>query len=138
VWPHAIAAAQLGGDCTAALREDSRQHPDIQGLAACWEIATRTGSGMAITVHRLAESARAAQETRVHLAAQLAGPKATARMLAALPLIGIMLGHMLGADPVSWLLGSVFGLAALILAVILTGVGWWWIVRIAASVEQQL
>jgi tight adherence protein B len=138
VWPHAIAAAQLGGDCTAALRQDAHTYPQLQGLAACWEIATRTGSGMAITVQRLAESARATQETRVQLAAQLAGPKATARMLAALPLIGILLGHMLGADPVSWLLGSAFGLIALMLAVLFTGIGWWWITRIAASVEQQL
>jgi tight adherence protein B len=138
VWPRAAAAARLGGDLTQALRADARDEPALRGLAACWEITARTGSGMAITVQRLADSVRSTQETRVHLRAQLAAPRATARMLAALPLIGILLGHVLGADPITWLLGSAFGLVVVILAAVCTGVGWWWISRIARQVERLL
>lgn len=138
VWPHACAAARLGGDVTTALRTDAARVPSIQGLAVCWEIAARTGSGMAVMVQRIADAARAAAETRVQLAAQLAGPRATARMLAALPLVGILIGHLLGADPISWLLSSSIGIAALTLAVLCTACGWWWIHRIAGNVERLL
>jgi tight adherence protein B len=138
VWPRAAAAAYLGGDLTQALRADAMSQPALRGLAACWEITARTGSGMAVTVQRLADSVRATQETRVQLRTQLAGPRATARMLAALPLIGILLGHLLGADPIAWLLGSPFGIAVLSLAAACTGIGWWWMSRIASHVERQL
>jgi len=138
VWPRAAAAAYLGGDLTQALRTDAMSQPALRGLAACWEITARTGSGMAVTVQRLADSVRATQETRVQLRTQLAGPRATARMLAALPLIGILLGHLLGADPIAWLFGSSFGIAVLSLAAACTGVGWWWMTRIARQVECQL
>ena len=69
---------------------------------------------------------------------QLAGPRATARMLSGLPLIGIALGMLLGADPVGFLLGSPVGLGCLVTGVVLTAVGMWWTNRIAARVEAQL
>lgn len=138
VWPRACVAASRGGDLTKALRADAGEQPALHGLAACWEITARTGSGMAVTVQRLADSVRATQETRVQLMAQLAGPRATARMLAALPLIGILLGHILGANPIPWLFGSPFGLLVVSLAASCTAIGWWWMTRIASSVEQQL
>jgi tight adherence protein B len=138
VWPQACAAARVGGDVTAALRSDAQHAPSLAGLAVCWEMAARSGSGMATMVQRIADAARTTQDTRVQLAAQLAGPRATARMLAALPLVGIVIGHLLGADPIAWLLGSPIGLAVLALAAACTALGWWWIHRIATHVEHLL
>lgn len=135
VWPQACAAARVGGDVTAALRSDARRAPSLAGLAVCWEMAARSGSGMATMVQRIADAARTAQDTRVQLAAHLAGPRATARMLAALPLVGIVIGHLLGADPIAWLLGSPIGILVLALAAACTALGWWWIHRIATHVE---
>lgn len=138
VWPQACAAARIGGDVTAALRSDAQRAPALAGLAVCWEMAARSGSGMATMVQRIADAARTAQDTRVQLAAQLAGPRATARMLAALPLVGIVIGHLLGADPIAWLLGSPIGILVLALAAACTALGWWWIHRIATHVEHLL
>ena len=69
---------------------------------------------------------------------QLAGPRATARTLATLPLIGLLLGVLMGADPIGWLLGSALGLGCLAGGAVLTGLGILWTSRIAAGVERQL
>jgi tight adherence protein B len=44
----------------------------------------------------------------------------------------------MGADPVSWLLGSAIGLSCLAGGVVLTGAGIIWTGRIASAVERQL
>ena len=66
-----------------------------------------SGGGLAAAVARLAAAARADEEqVRRELAAQLAGPRATAALLARLPLAGVAIGAALGADPVGFLLGG--------------------------------
>lgn len=138
LWPRALTAVRLGGDVAAALRLDARDIGSLRGLAACWEVADRTGSGLATGVSRLAIVARTAEDVRVQLEAQLAGPRATARMLAVLPLIGILLGSMIGADPLGWLLGTLPGALCLIMGVLLTGLGVLWTNAIARQVERLL
>jgi tight adherence protein B len=74
----------------------------------------------------------------VQLEAQLAGPRATARMLATLPLIGLAMGMLMGADPLQWLLGTAPGLLCLLGGALLTVAGMAWTGRIATAVERQL
>ena len=138
VWPTAISAVRLDADVAAALRQDAAHTPVLRSLAACWEAGAAAGSGLADAVDRLATSHREAERIRGELEVQLAGPRATARMLSGLPLIGIALGMLLGADPVGFLLGSPVGLGCLVTGVVLTAVGMWWTNRIAARVEAQL
>ena len=59
-------------------------------------------------------------------------------MLAALPLVGVCFGLMLGSDPLAWLLGSTLGRACLVAGLGLTGIGMWWTGRIASRVERLL
>lgn len=140
VAPHAMAAARWGGDVPEALRRDAADGgvPLWRSVAACWEVAESSGAGLAASLDRLTAGARAAEEIRVQLAAHLAAPRATARMLALLPAIGLLLGVSLGADPVGWLLGTGIGRMCLAGGLILTGLGLWWVRRIAASVERAL
>lgn len=138
VWPAAVTAARLGGDVSDALLLDARQHPVLSPLSACWRVAASSGVGLAASTRRLAASARAAEDVRVDLEGQLAGPRATARMLAVLPAVGILLGLLLGADPLAWLLATSVGHACLLGGVVLTGIGMWWTGRIAARVERLL
>ncbi|MEZ5118012.1 MAG: type II secretion system F family protein [Candidatus Nanopelagicales bacterium] len=140
VCPEAAAAARLGGDVPLALRADSRRRgsPLLRGLAACWEVGESSGAGLAASVERLVASARAAEEVRSQLEAQLAGPRATARMLATLPLIGVGMGMLLGADPVGWLVGTAAGRGCLAAGLGLTALGMAWTGRIAAGVERRL
>lgn len=138
VWPEAAAAATLGGDVAAALDRDAESSDVLRHMAACWRVAADSGAGLAASVERLASSARVAEDVRVELEGQLAGPRATARTLALLPAVGIGFGVMLGADPLAWLLGSFPGRLCLTVGALLTVAGMWWTGRIAASVERLL
>ena len=138
VWPATLAALRLDGDVTSALRLDARARPVLAGLAACWQVSSASGSGLSTAVDRLAASARVAEDVRVQLEAQLAGPRATARMLATLPLIGLAMGMLMGADPLQWLLGTAPGLLCLLGGALLTVAGMAWTGRIATAVERQL
>lgn len=138
VWPQAKAAASHHGDISTALMLDARDNPELTSLHACWYLGFNAGSGLAMSISRLAHSLREAQETRIQLEAELAGPRATAKMLAFLPVIGIGLGYLLGAEPLSWLLSSLLGWATLVTGITLTGLGMWWTSSIAAKVERML
>lgn len=140
VAPHAVAAAQWGGDVAEGLRRDAAadQLPLWRSVAACWEVSETSGAGLAVALERLTSAARSAEEVRVQLQAHLSAPRATARMLALLPAIGIVLGVSLGGDPLGWLLGTPIGRLCLAGGLILTGLGLWWVNRIAASVERAL
>jgi tight adherence protein B len=138
VWPVTCTAVQMAGDVVAALDVDAREHAVLRQLAACWRVGADTGAGLAVSIGRLATTARAAEDVRVDLEGQLAGPRATARMLALLPLVGIAFGMMLGSDPLAWLLGTMPGRLCLLAGVGLTVAGTFWTGRIAARVERLL
>ncbi len=137
-WPLATTAARLGEDIAAALAVDARDTSVLLHLAACWRVSAATGTGLGAAVARLADSARRAEDARVNLEGQLAGPRATARMLALLPLVGLGFGIMLGSDPLTWLITTLPGIGCLIGGVGLTALGTVWTARIAAGVERLL
>ena len=76
----------------------------LADLAAAWRVVELTGARLAGPAARLAEAARADEAVRREVAAQLAGPRATALLLALLPCAGVLLGTALGADPAGFLL----------------------------------
>jgi tight adherence protein B len=138
--PHACAAARWGGDVAAALHRDADQlHlPLWRSVAALWRVAESSGAGLAVALDRLVVTARAAEEVRVQLEAHLAAPRATARLLAMLPLIGILLGLSLGGDPLGWLLTDSTGRLFALGGIVLTVLGLLWVHRIARHVERLL
>lgn len=138
VVPRALAAARSGGDVAGALATDAASSELLRGVAACWAVAEGSGAGLAAALLSLADSARAAERVRRELHAGLAEPRATAVVLAGLPLLGLVMGTALGADPLAWLLGTVAGRSVLALGVLLEVVGAWWAWRIAVRLESQL
>jgi tight adherence protein B len=138
--PHACAAAAWGGDVAAALHRDAEeQHLSLlRSVAALWRVAESSGAGLAIALDRLVVTSRAAEEVRVQLEAHLAAPRATARLLAMLPLIGILLGLSLGGDPLGWLLTDPTGRLFALGGIVLTVLGLVWVHRIARHVERLL
>jgi tight adherence protein B len=56
-------------------------------------------------------------------------------MLAGLPVMGLLLGTALGADPLHVLLHSGPGLGCLVVGGVLEGVGLWWALRIVRGAE---
>lgn len=133
----AAAAARYGGDVPRALRAAARQ-PGAEGLtavAACWQVAVEGGAGLAAGLERIAAGLRVRRELREELRAQLAGPRATALMLALLPVGGLLMGTALGADPLGVLLHSPAGWGCLVLGGLLEWGGVAWTTRIVAEAE---
>lgn len=135
-----LAAAGLGGDVAAALRDDARTSGVslLARVAACWSVAESSGAGLAVSLDRAVASARADEEVRGEVESQLAAPRATARLLAVLPLAGILLGSSLGVSPLGWLLGSPIGWLVLLSGLSLIAVGLWWTARLVAAIERDI
>ena len=139
-WPElkpAASAARLGGDVPRALR-DAATLPggaSLATVAAAWQVAHRTGAGLAEVLDRTAEGLRAEEATRREVVASLAAPRATARLLALLPVFGLLLGSGVGADPWAFLLSTPLGLACLALGCGLALAGLVWVERLADSAE---
>jgi tight adherence protein B len=136
----AAGVAQLGGDVPGVLRSTAgsgRERPGepdaLHQLAACWAVAERSGAGLEVAVRRLAESLRAAERQRAELAGELAGARATARLLAVLPGLGLLLAAAVGAQPLAFLLGTPLGGACLLLALGLDVAGLAWTKRLTAG-----
>jgi tight adherence protein B len=138
VAPGAAVAVRSGADVAVALERDAGSSALMRGVAACWSVAQGSGAGLAAALLSLADSARAAEAVRRELHAGLAEPRATALVLAALPLVGLAMGVALGADPLAWLLGTTAGNAVLALGMALECLGAWWAWRIAARLEAEL
>ncbi|MET7567744.1 type II secretion system F family protein [Streptomyces sp. NPDC005492] len=132
-----LAAARFGGDVPGALTSAARQPgaDGLLGLAACWRVAVDQGAGLAAGLDRLEGALRADRDQRADLRAQLAGARATAVMLAGLPVLGLLLGTAMGADPLHVLLHSGPGLGCLVVGGSLEGLGLWWAWRIVRGVE---
>lgn len=132
-----LAAARFGGDVPGALTSAARQPgaEGLLGLAACWRVAVDQGAGLAAGLDRLEGALRADRDQRADLRAQLAGARATAVMLAGLPVLGLLLGAAMGADPLRVLLHSGAGLGCLVVGGSLEGLGLWWALRIVRGVE---
>jgi tight adherence protein B len=132
-----LVAAPADGDVATALDRASKL-PGAEGLrllAGCWRIGAERGGSFALVVDGLAAALRDEEAHRAELAAQLAGPRATARLLAVLPLLGLAMAAALGARPVAFLLGTLPGVACLSAGVTLDIAGLWWTRRLAARAE---
>ena len=134
-----LAAARFGGDVPGALTDAARRPgaEGLLGLAACWRVAVDRGAGLAAGLDRREGALRAERDQRADLRAQLTGARSTAVLLAWLPLLGLLLGTALGADPLHVVLHTGAGFACLLAGGVLEGVGlWWtlWIVRRAEAV----
>ncbi len=136
----AAATAGWGGDVSAALRSAAPVSavPEVlRALAACWQVCSSAGSGLASAVDTVAGGVRARQDQERAVAAALAGPRASAVLLAGLPLVGTALAAGLGARPLHVLLHTPLGVACLLLGLSLDLAGLAWtralVVRAAAA-----
>lgn len=139
VWPElapAATAEALGADVPAALHALARL-PGAQGLrvvAASWRVSAHAGAGLAVALTEVAGSLRADRASRLVVASELASARATARMLAVLPVVVLLMGSGAGGDPWGFLLGTVPGLLCLAAGTTLALLGVAWMERIARGV----
>jgi tight adherence protein B len=138
--PRTQQALSAQGDVAAALRLDAlaARQREWAALAAVWELTDRRGVSMVAVADRLAEHGRQLAAARRLLNAELAEARATVRVLALLPVIGLALGTVLGANPLRWLTTSSAGHAVIAAAVGFEVAGWLWVRALVRSVERKL
>lgn len=119
-WSRVRPRARSGGRATDGLRAE------IAAVTAAVRLAERLGSPLADVLDRCAAGVVAAGRAESARRVALAGPASTARLLGGLPPVGLLLGVVLGADPVAALtdggLGTAAGAAGL--ALLLLGRRW--------------
>jgi tight adherence protein B len=138
-WPEfapVAVAGQMGADVPSLLRELARRPGarQLRTLAATWQVAHDTGSGLASAIAQAAEAIRADRRIARLVASELAAAHATARMLAVLPVGVLLLGMGVGGDPVGFLTGSTAGVVCLAVGLGLSFAGLLWLERIADRV----
>jgi tight adherence protein B len=140
-WPRIRPVAEVcrfGGDVPAAFREAAGV-PGAGGLrflAAAWAMSQRTGGGLGAATRRVAELVARGQATRSVVAGELASARATARLVAALPVVALLMGSGAGADPWTFLLRTPWGLGCLAAGLAVGLLGLWWIEVIAREVDR--
>lgn len=143
-WPGlepVLRSHDLGADVPDAWRSLARLPggQDALVLAAAWQVSHRSGRGLGEALGRVAEGLRASQATRRVVESELASARATARLLAALPVLALVVGGgaVPGSSPWAFLLGTPVGLACLASGLGLGFLGLWWIEAIADGVERR-
>jgi tight adherence protein B len=133
----AAVAARLGDGIVPALRRGSADRPeisaDVERIAAAWALAERHGIPLADLLGRAHEDIRWRVRFAATVRAQLAGPRATAAVLTTLPVLGIGLGQLIGADPMGVLRGGPLGQVLLVIGVTLLAAGSAWSEQILGS-----
>jgi tight adherence protein B len=134
----AVAArARLGADVAAGL-EDVAAASELpmhwERLAVCWRLAHVYGLSIATLMHTAQRDIVERERFSSHVEAAMAGPRATAAVLAGLPVAGIALGQLIGAQPLAFLCGPGVGGWLLTIGVLLACAGLMWSDRIIERV----
>lgn len=113
-----------------------RGTPAVDSAIAASRLAQHSGVPLADVLEACAETIAEAEDAERERARAIAGPATTARILLWLPLSGVVLGAMVGADPVTVLAGGGAGSVCLLGGVGLVLVGRGWIRRLIANAAQ--
>ncbi|WP_156143976.1 type II secretion system F family protein [Sinomonas humi] len=102
-------------------------------VAACVEVAEASGCPLSSVFDRLSSHLESDADAAAARATALAGPKATTRILTVLPFGGLLLGTLIGADPLVALTSTAVGLVCLVGGVALALAGRLWSRRLVAQ-----
>jgi tight adherence protein B len=131
------ARARLGADVGAGLLSVAHRSSlpgQWERLAVCWQLAQTHGLAIGTLMQTAQRDLVERQRFSSRVDAGMAGARTTAGVLAGLPVIGIGLGQLIGADPLSFLLADGFGGWLLIIGVLLACAGLLWCDRITSAV----
>lgn len=130
----AVAArAGLGADVPAGLRSAARHSAmpaHWERLAVCWQLAQTHGLAVATLISTAVRDIVERERFTARVNAAMAGARTTAAVLAGLPVLGVGLGQLIGADPLRFLLSGGVGGWLLVVGVLLSCVGLLWSDRI--------
>ncbi|TLF62175.1 type ii secretion system integral membrane subunit [Nocardia asteroides NBRC 15531] len=102
--------SRLGGSgADGWLHPDSPVAEELSRIATAWRVAEQHGLALAELLAAARTDLLGRTRFRDRTEAALAGARASATVLACLPLVGIALGHLMGAAPLAVLLDSSAG-----------------------------
>ena len=134
----AVAArARLGADVTAGLCSaagSSALPAHWDRLAVCWQLASDQGLAIATLMRAAQRDIAERQRFSARAASGMAGARATAAILAGLPVLGVLLGQLIGARPLRFLLSGHAGGWLLVVGLTLACGGLLWSDRITDRV----
>ncbi|MFX1759814.1 MULTISPECIES: type II secretion system F family protein [Rhodococcus] len=136
----AAARARLGGSAAHGLRsaaassDGSGVADSLVRVADAWSVSDRHGLALAELLGAARVDLAARMRIRARTEAGLAGARATASVLAGLPVLGVGLGQLMGASPLTILLAGGLGGIMLVVGTVLVCAGLLWTDRIAARV----
>lgn len=131
------ARARLGADVAAGLYGAARRSSlptHWERLAACWQLAQEHGLAIATLMQTAQRDIVERDRFSARVDAGMTGARTTAAVLAGLPLLGVGLGELIGAQPLGFLLSGGAGGWLLIIGVTLACAGLLWSDRITAQV----
>ncbi len=131
--PHPVTAAAIAPAIQAG-RVDPSDPGGIGAalarVAAAASVSARTGCSLAAAVVAAEDDLRARSRTADELRSLVAGPRASAAVLAGLPVLGLLMGTGVGADPWRVLTTTPVGTALLLGGVGLEAAGLAWSARL--------
>ncbi len=125
------ALARLAAHCSA----DPATATAIGTVVAASRLTHTLGSPLAEVLDRCAVTVTEAEQARDARRVALAGPRSTARILAGLPLLGLVLGAGLGADPLGSATDGGWGTASVLAGLLLLVAGRRWTSALVAAAE---
>lgn len=150
VLAHIAAAIADGADIADALESAATHRVGVRGtgaevatrdegeawrsLAVAWRVATASGAPLAPALRGFAEGLRDRQAARRDIRVALAGPRATARIVMALPAIAVLLGVIMGVD-LGATIATPIGVSAVAGGVMLVVIARRWMRRLIRAAE---
>ncbi|MCU1404022.1 MAG: hypothetical protein JWQ43_325 [Glaciihabitans sp.] len=122
--PEAIIAALVpspdpGGTPTVPAAVPAAEAIAWRGLATAWAVALDAGAPLAPTLRDFATSLRSLAQAQREIHIALAAPAATAKMVMALPAVGILFGMALGFNTIRTLTSTPLGIGSLVIGLLL-------------------
>jgi tight adherence protein B len=116
--------------------------PQLRGvvnvLAIAWLMCARSGASFVPAAEYAQTMVLQRMQSYDSIAEEMAGIQLSARALLSLPLLGVVMGPLIGSNPIGWLIGTNLGRAIALVGCGLHFIGWRWsraIVHKATHIE---
>jgi tight adherence protein B len=126
---------EIGMPAGRALSEAARPAPGspLVPLVVALDVSDRTGAATADVLDGMATALRAQEAAAHESAVALAAPRATVRVMTALPAAGLAMAGLLGADVLHVLIATTAGHACVAAGMAFWGAGQWWTGRLVRA-----
>lgn len=129
--------ADTAGDVAISIQAISRQpgRSALAAVASAWTLAEQSGIPLSVVLDRVATTARENRELDRDVQSSVAPARSTARMMAALPAMGLVLSSGMGVNPMAMLTSELLPAVSVAIGIGLACVGVVWIDGIADRAE---